>query len=88
VHSLQTPSETANLGFVVLNGAAPVAVPHGLGRIPDFISVFPYETLGVQPAGLPIMDAPPDADNIYLRNVAGGLLNAMVYCQATHSIQL
>lgn len=88
-HSFEQPLETIMAPpTVTLAGAGVVSVPHGLSRVPDFISVFPFEAGGVQPAGLPIMDAAADDTNLYLRNVAAGDLDVKVYAQATHSIQL
>jgi len=87
-HSIEAPigiqSET-----VTLNGAAPqVIVPDlGIGRVPDMVFAFPYSPLAVQPAGLIVMDVPPDGSQVTLRNVAGGNLDAMVYLLSAHSIQ-
>jgi hypothetical protein len=85
-HSIAFPSTLFGPVDVVLNGAAPVVVPHTLGRQPDLISVFPFSA-GPAPSGLFIVDGPPTPAAVTLRNVAGGQLTARCYFQATHSIQ-
>lgn len=86
-HSIEAPIALHGPIDVNLNGAAPVVItPELEGRDPDLVFAFPYSPLGVQPLGLIVMDAVPDADQVTLRNVAGGNLDARVYLLASHSI--
>lgn len=85
-HSIAFPSTIFGPVEVVLNGAAPVVVPHTLGRQPDLISCFPF-SVGPDPSGLIILDEAPTETSVTLRNVAAGDLTARCYFQATHSIQ-
>lgn len=88
LHSIDTPLESAGPQIETIAGVAPQVWAHGLGRVPDFISVIPWAPGLVEPEGLPVLGDVPDLDQITVQgNFAGAAMDVLIYAQATHSIQ-
>lgn len=88
LHSLDTPLQSSGPFDLVLAGVAPVVQAHGLGRIPDYIGIFPWSPGVAQPAGIACLSVPPDAVDVSVEgNFALADMTARCYLQATHSIQ-